>query len=57
MDKHIILKLLTLEINERHGGKERCTKVEEKHIEQDIVQVTQPKEVDPYYEVLWLTGC
>jgi hypothetical protein len=63
MDKHIILKLSTLEINEQDGGKQGGTNlVGEKHIDQtqghhDIAQHTLQKETDPYYEVLWLTGC
>jgi len=63
MDKHIILKLSTLEINETGWKQARGTNlVGEKHIDQtqghhDITQHTLQKETDPYYEVLWLTGC
>lgn len=56
MDKHIIFKLSSLEINEQEIIRAVGTKVEEKEKEDAIVEVTMKWE-DPYYEVLWLTGC
>jgi len=58
MDKHIILKLASLEINELDGGKDGgVTKVVNKDEEKEVVSVRDEKEANPYYEVLWLTGC
>ena len=58
MDKHITMKLKTLDINDKRVViDDGITNV----VNDKVVELDTPKKTggtqDPYYEVLWLTGC
>ena len=59
MDKHITMKLKTLDINDKQVVNDDgiTNVVNDKVVELDTPKKTEWGTQDPYYEVLWLTGC
>lgn len=59
MDKHITMKLKTLDINDKQAVNDDgiTNFVNDKVVELDTLKKTERGGQNPYYEVLWLTGC